>query len=147
MQVIQATLKHRAAIIELLKAENLPVKDLPAELDHFFVAIQNGQIIGAIGLEVYSPYGLLRSMVVHRDYRNNRIATTLVEALESYATSLHINQLYLLTETAVDYFSKKNYLQVNRAEVPDAIKQTTEFTSVCPVSAVVMLKAITNECQ
>jgi len=140
MKIIHANHTHREAIIGLLQDENLPVGDLPVDLHHFFIAEQDEKVVGAIGLELYSSYGLLRSMVVRKDYRNNQIATVLVEKIESYATSLKITQLYLLTETAADYFKKKYYHTVERSNVPEAIKQSSEFSSVCPVSAAVMFK-------
>jgi amino-acid N-acetyltransferase len=142
MKIIQANQTHRQTIIELLKAEKLPVADLPGNLDHFFVASIDGEIIGAIGLELYPPFGLLRSMVVQQDHRNQKIAAALVQALEKHATDLKLSSIYLLTETASTYFDKRNYQRVERTEVPDAIKQSTEFSSVCPVSAIVMKKSL-----
>lgn len=142
MKIIQANQTNRSAIIELLKSEKLPVDDLPGNLDHFFVAINDSDIIGVIGLEHYPPFGLLRSMVVRKDHQNKKIATTLVEILEKHASDLKIERIYLLTETASSYFEKKNYQRVERTDVPDEIKQSTEFSSVCPVSAIVMKKSL-----
>ena len=142
MKIIQANQTHRPAIIELLKTEKLPVDDLPGNFDHFFVALIDDEIAGAIGLEHYPPFGLLRSMVVRKNYRNQKVAAALVETLEIYATDLKISRIYLLTETAAAWFDKKNYQRVERTEVPDEIKQSTEFSSVCPVSAIVMKKSL-----
>lgn len=142
MKIIQANQTHRSAIIELLKNEKLPVDDLPGNPGHFFVTLIDDNVVGVIGLEHLPPFGLLRSMVVHKDYRNQKIAGALVETLERYASDLKIESLYLLTETASVYFGKKNYLQVERTKVPDEIKQSTEFSSVCPVSAIVMKKSL-----
>jgi amino-acid N-acetyltransferase len=147
MKIIQANQTHRSAIIELLKNEKLPVADLPGNLDHFFVAVIDNEIIGAIGLEHYPPFGLLRSMVVRKDHRNQKVAAELVETLEQHAADLKIEWIYLLTETASPYFEKKNYQRVERTEVPDKIKQSTEFSSVCPVSAIVMKKALLHQTQ
>jgi amino-acid N-acetyltransferase len=142
MKIIQASQAHRPAIVELLQSEKLPVEDLPGDLEHFFVAIIDEVVIGAIGLEHYPPTGLLRSMVVHKDHRNQKIAAALVETLEQYAAGLKVNSIYLLTETASAWFDKKNYQQVERTEVPETIKRSAEFSSVCPVSAIVMKKSI-----
>jgi len=140
MKIIQANQTYRQAIIELLKAEKLPVDDLPGNLDLFFVAISDSEIVGVIGLEHHPPFGLLRSMVVRKDHQNQKVATALVATLEKHAADLKIEWIYLLTETASGYFEKKNYQRVERIEVPDEIKQSTEFSSVCPVSAIVMKK-------
>ncbi|MBO9204933.1 MULTISPECIES: arsenic resistance N-acetyltransferase ArsN2 [Niastella] len=142
MKIIQANQTNRQSIIELLKNEKLPVDDLPGNLDHFFVAVSDSNIIGVIGLELYPPFCLLRSMVVRKDYQNQKVATALVETLEKHAFDLKLSRIYLLTETASAYFDKKNYQRVERSEVPDEIKGSTEFSSVCPVSAIVMKKSI-----
>lgn len=142
MKIIQANQTHRSTIIELLKTEKLPVDDLPGNFDHFFVAIIDYAVVGAIGLEHYPPLALLRSMVVQKEYRNQRVAAALVETLEKHAGNLHIDSIYLLTETASTWFNKKNYQHVERTDVPDAIKQSSEFSSVCPVSAIVMKKSL-----
>jgi amino-acid N-acetyltransferase len=142
MKIIQANQTHRQAIIELLKAEKLPVDDLPGNPDHFFVASIDDEIIGAIGLELYPPFGLLRSMVVQKDHRNQKVAEALVQTLEKHAINLKVSSIYLLTETASTYFDKRNYQRVERTDVPDEIKGSTEFSSVCPVSAIVMKKSL-----
>lgn len=136
---------ERQVIIDLLKAEKLPVDDLPNYLDNFFVAIENEKIIGAIGLEIYGDCGLLRSLVVDRKHRNKNIASALVGQLESHAKAKGLNCMYLLTETAAQYFEKKGYQTLTRDEVPDELKQSSEFSHVCPVSAVVMTKELKTQ--
>jgi len=140
--IVKATDKQRQNIIQLLQTEKLPVDDLPPSLDNFFVAIDNDNVIGAIGLELYGDCGLLRSMVVMKEYRNKNIASQLVLQLENYAKAKHINCMYLLTETAPQYFEKKGYEKITREEVPEQLKTSSEFNHVCPASAIVMKKEI-----
>jgi amino-acid N-acetyltransferase len=142
MRITEATPPMRAEIITLLQSQQLPVEDLPSQLSDFFVAQENGKVIGLIGMEHYGDYGLLRSMVVHPDFRNQQIATALVNMLEHRAATAGIKTLYLLTETAAAYFTKKGFAAVQREAVPDAIKASTEFSHVCPVSATVMVKQL-----
>ena len=129
-------------VIALLLAEKLPVEDLPASLDHFFVALNEDEVTGAIGLEQYGNYALLRSMVVHAAHRNKHIASRLVEQLEHYGKRLGISAMYLLTETAPVYFEQKGYQKINREEVPAVLQASSEFSHVCPVSAIVMKKEL-----
>jgi len=140
MHITEATPPMRAEIIALLLSQQLPVEDLPLQLHDFFVAQEDGKVIGLIGMEHYGDYGLLRSMVVHPDFRNKQIAADLVQTLEQRAKAAGIKALYLLTETAAGYFSKKGFSTVQREAVPDAIKISSEFSHVCPVSATVMAK-------
>ena len=144
IEIKPASDKHRQAIVSLLKSENLPTEDLPIAMKDFFVAISANNLIGAIGLERFNKYGLLRSMIVDKAYRNKSIASGLVEALESKATELGIDDMFLLTETAPIYFEHKGYVRINRDEVPEPLKASSEFSNVCPVSAIVMKKRITK---
>ena len=140
MHITEATPPMRPEIIALLQSQQLPVEDLPSQLSDFFVAQDDGKLIGLIGMELYGEYGLLRSMVVHPDFRNKQIAADLVQTLEQRATAAGIKALYLLTETAAIYFNKKGFSTIQREEVPDVVKASSEFSHVCPVSATVMVK-------
>ena len=140
--ITKASDNHRSLVIALLQAEKLPVEDLPASLDNFFVALNEDKVIGAIGLEQYGNNGLLRSMVVSKEHRNKNIASSLVEKLENYGSTLGVSAMYLLTETAPGYFEKKGYQKINREEVPAALQASSEFSHVCPVSAIVMQKEL-----
>ena len=140
--ITKASDNQRALVIALLLSEKLPVEDLPTSLDHFFVARNEDKVIGAIGLEQYGNYALLRSMVVHKEHRNKHIASMLVEQLEYYGKTLGISDMYLLTETAPVYFQQKGYQKINREEVPAALQASSEFSHVCPVSAIVMKKEL-----
>ena len=125
-----------------MQSEKLPVEDLPADLDNFFIALDHDNVIGAIGLEKYNHCGLLRSLVVNKDYRNEKIAANLVLHLEKKAKDLGVDCIYLLTETAPGYFTKKGYEKIKREEVPADLLGSSEFSHVCPQSAIVMQKHI-----
>lgn len=132
----------RDDVIQLLSSQKLPVSDLPFTLNDFFIAKDGDQLVGIIGLEKYNENGLLRSLVVHPDYRNKNIASQLVQKIEEAAQAKNLRAVYLLTETAEKYFEKKGYIKVERANVPEGIKSSSEFSNVCPVSAAVMIKNI-----
>jgi amino-acid N-acetyltransferase len=139
-RIVKAKEDQRQSIISLLQAEKLPTEDLPASLNNFFVALKDDGVVAAIGLEQYGNCGLLRSMVVNKEHRNNSIASALVKELENASIALGIDCIYLLTETAPLYFERKGYRTVTRDETPEAIKASSEFRNVCPVSAIVMKK-------
>jgi len=133
---------YRTEIIALLADEKLPVDDLPEKLDDFIVAIQDGLVAGVAGVEVYGPYGLLRSLAVRPGYRSLGIAGKLLQHIDAQCKQKGLSALYLLTETAPGYFEKKNYQKINRNEVPAEVQQSSEFTYVCPVSAIAMKKVL-----
>jgi len=131
---------YKAGIIDLLRAEGLPTDDLPQKLENFVLSIEEEGISGVCGLEIYSKYGLLRSLAVVKTHCNKGIAGQLIRQIEQNAVSNGLRNIYLLTETASAYFLNKGYENVARENVPEEIKQSTEFSHVCPVSAIVMKK-------
>ncbi len=140
--IIKADQHHRPAIINLLLSAQLPVDDVPESIASFFVAVQEDKVVAAIGMERYGDGGLLRSLVVDKAYRNLQLASQLIKRLEDAAGTSAISNMYLLTETAPDYFEKKGYQKIKRAEVPTALQASSAFSHVCPVSAIVMKKAL-----
>jgi amino-acid N-acetyltransferase len=139
---IREAKNYRQSMVSLLAAEKLPVDDLPALLDNFIVAIQNDEVVGAAGLEVYGDYGLLRSLAVSPSVRGQGIANKLVQQIETLAGSKNLKAIYLLTETAPDYFDRKNYIKITRTDVPAQVQQSSEFNYACPQSAIVMKKTL-----
>jgi N-acetylglutamate synthase-like GNAT family acetyltransferase len=131
---------HNLVIQELLLQNKLPVEDLETGKQTFWIVEDGENIAGAIALEPYGAYGLLRSMATHENYRNQGIAALLVQALLTEARHSGIKEIYLLTETAETYFSKKGFKKIHRDDVPEDIKQSKEFSHICPSSAIVMKK-------
>lgn len=113
-----------------------------AHLKDFLVAERSGSVTGAVGLEPYGSSGLLRSLVVSPAIRGHGSGTRLVDALETRARELGITELWLLTTTAADFFARLGYAPAERDRAPEAIKDTAEFKSLCPSSAVCMVKTL-----
>jgi amino-acid N-acetyltransferase len=133
---------YRDSIVAMLEAEKLPVSDLPADLDNFLVALENNEVIGVAGLETYRNYGLLRSLAVKPTFRSQGVAGKLLKEIESTAVNKGITAVYLLTETAADYFDRKNYCRISRADIPTDVQESSEFSYACPQSAIVMKKTL-----
>ena len=70
-----ATAADLPAALELLRDAALPVADLCAER-LALVAYQEQEIRGVIGLESFENPGLLRSLVVSREARGNRLGAS-----------------------------------------------------------------------
>ena len=133
-----------AAVLKLLADAELPIEDLSSnKLKHFLVArVNNGSVIGAIGLEPFHEVGLLRSLVVHPSWRGMGLGLELTRHLEAYASKAGIKTLFLLTLTAAEFFPKQGYQVVQREEVPETIATTEEFRDVCPASAVCLSRVL-----
>ncbi|WP_276347925.1 arsenic resistance N-acetyltransferase ArsN2 [Daejeonella sp. JGW-45] len=140
MKIEQAS--DRESIVALLASQKLPVEDLPEMLNSFLIARTNDQLAGVVGLETYGDFALLRSLVVHPEFRGQGIADQLIRNIESHASSKGLKEIYLLTETAPEYFDRRAYLRITRNEVPEEVQQSSEFSHVCPQSATVMKKTL-----
>jgi amino-acid N-acetyltransferase len=142
--IITQAKNYREDIISLLSSEKQPAGDLPAILENFLIAVQDDELIGVIGLEIYGNYGLLRSLAVKPAFRYQSIASKLIAQIEALTVSKGLKAVFLLTETAADYFSRKGYEKITRNDVPKEVQQSSEFSHVCPQSAIVMKKEIPN---
>ncbi len=137
-----ATIDEAESIRVLLTEAELPSEDFAQHLDHFLTAKQNGRLAGAVGLEVYGESGLLRSLVVDSVCREQGLGIKLCEQIFTYAQEKSVKELYLLTTTAVDFFPKLGFSVIDRDRVPRAIQATEEFASICPSTAVCMVKTL-----
>ena len=131
-------------VVGLLTAAGLPTEDLRNDLGHFWIANASGTSIGVIGMDLYAPYGLLRSMTVLPEYRNKGIASRLVDQVEQLAKKLDLSELYLITNTAESYFIKKGFQLITKAELPDSVASSQEMNGLCPASSVIMRKTISQ---
>lgn len=134
--------EEEQAVRSLLVSAALPVDDLADADVRFIVAIDNGAPVGAIGLESFGRVGLLRSLVVDPGLRGTGIGHRLVEALEARARAAGLDQLALLTQTAEAFFAARGYHVVGRDEVPESVRASAEFRSLCPASATCMTKRL-----
>lgn len=131
-----------AAVKKLLEAAHLPFEDIDTHFENFIVAAVDGKPVGAVGVERHGCDGLLRSFVVDEAYRGGGIGKELLDRLTTLAGSLGISTLYLLTTSADGYFGRQGFSVMRREELPATIRQTREFASICPVSAVCMFRVV-----
>lgn len=125
--------------IALLQAAALPTDDLtPQHLA--FVAEGEAGLLGVIGVELFGDIALLRSLVVSPGGRRAAIGRKLVAALELSVTKQGVRELWLLTIDASDYFSGRGFLVRSRVEAPESIRNSAEFSSLCPGDAILMCK-------
>jgi len=138
MNYRDATQKDLEAIKGLLDICNLPSVDCKEHLNNFILVEENNNIVGVGSLEVYNNVGLLRSIAVLPNSRNNGVGAIIYELVEKRALELGVKVLYLLTESADEYFSNFGFSLKERNEVPLSIMQTKQFKDICPSTAKVM---------
>jgi len=130
-----------AAIAQLLEYAKLPSADICESLLRYFqVAHDDNGVLGAVGLEIYERVALLRSLVVSHECRGRGVGAKLtVEAL-SLARNAGCRSVYLLTTTASAFFEAHGFHAIGRDDAPEAIRSTTQFSALCPSTAVLMVK-------
>lgn len=138
-----------AAIEHLLQTNALPtagVADLLTRRPDDFVVAEAtglaGTLVAAGGLEVCGANALLRSVTVDPAWRAQGLGAALVRRLISIAEVRGLRGLYLLTTTAERYFPRHGFGRIAREEVPPEIAATLEFRSICPASAIAMVRPL-----
>ena len=140
MELNRATPEDVGAVEALLADAGLPLDGAAAAFDLGIVgrAAPDGPIVAAAAIEQFGDNGLLRSVVVAPDHRGTGLGRELVAATEALAVETGITDLWLLTETAVDWFPRLGYQVVERATATAAVGESIEFTTVCRVTGVPM---------
>jgi len=134
-----------AAVLALLQGAGLPTDDLTSAPDpHLWVIEADESLFGVIGMERFGRHGLLRSLAIAPNYRQRRLGHQLVARLERDPEAIGVEQLVLVTETAETFFRAIGYEVIDRRYVPEEIKQSAEFQSLCPASAVCMTKSLAS---
>jgi amino-acid N-acetyltransferase len=119
----------------------LPSADITEEsLEHFLVYRDPLGVAGVTGLQIFGEVALLRSLVVTSERMGCGIGKGLVTAAEALAAELQVRSIYLLTTTAADFFEYRGFRRIGREEAPQEIRATQEFSSLCPSTAVLMVK-------
>jgi amino-acid N-acetyltransferase len=129
-------------VLALLEQSRLPRDGFQAHTATALVARDGPMVIGSAALELYGPSALLRSVAVVDAYRGQGVGQRLVGAALQLARQHGVRQVYLLTETAADFFPRFGFEPVARQAVDPALQQSVEFASACPASAVAMVVAV-----
>ena len=130
-----------AAVKRLLSEAHLSTVDIGAQHPvHFFGCGSGELLVGVVGLQFYDDIALLRSLAVAADCRGAGLGSALVAHAEQYASHRGTRSMYLLTHTAESFFARHGYVRAPRDQAPAAIRNTQQFSELCPASSAFMLK-------
>lgn len=129
-------------ILALLERSGLPVAGLAQHIASTVVIRDGARLAGCAAIEPYGTAGLLRSVAVDPSQQGRGLGTQLTEAAIALARGRGIQTLYLLTETATDFFTRFGFAVIPRADVAAAVRESVEFTTACPASAVAMVREL-----
>ena len=147
----RATAEDVAGIVELIRPlENAgvlvrrPRDRLEREIDRFFVAELDGNIIGCCALYPFEDEraGELACLATHPSYRLDakEHGTALVRRIETEARRLGLDQLFLLTSQTRDWFKEQGFVDATVDELPAPRKAVYNFQR----NSAVMLKRISK---
>jgi len=126
------------AVLDLLERSRLPGDGLAEHAATLLVARDGDRIVGSAALELYGTAALLRSVAVDPDRRGTGLGQRLTSAALELARQRGVRTVYLLTETAGDFFPRFGFRAIGRDAVDPAVRASVEFTTLCPASALAM---------
>jgi amino-acid N-acetyltransferase len=137
-----ATPRDLPQIRALLQRLHLPLAGVDEHLPTMLVARDADQIIGTAALEMYADGALLRSVAVEPRRQGKRLGHQLADAALQLAANQGAHTVFLLTTTAEWFFPKLGFESITRDQVPASVRESVEFQSACPASAIVMRKRL-----
>jgi len=135
-----ATERDLPAIRALLERVRLPLAGVDEHLAAMLIAKDGEHIVGTAALELYADGALLRSVAVEPGWQGKQLGHQLTESALQLAASRGVHSVFLLTTTAGQFFPKFGFEQIGREHVPASVRESVEFQSACPASAIVMRK-------
>ena len=133
-----ATTGDLAAVKRLLETNKLPLAGLEEHVATTLVAQRSARIVGCAAIEIHGTAGLLRSVAVDEARRGTGMGHQLTQAALDLARARGVTRVFLLTTTAATFFPRFGFREVARADVDAAVRDSVEFTTACPASAVAM---------
>jgi GNAT superfamily N-acetyltransferase len=123
--------------VDALANAELPTDDLTSESFRYFTA--DDIAWGGLGV---GADALIRSVVVLPQARSRGLGVLVTEALVRHARDARVERLWLLTTSAAPFFERLGWRNVDRAQAPEAIMRSRQFSGVCPASAALMVRAL-----
>jgi N-acetylglutamate synthase-like GNAT family acetyltransferase len=99
-----------------LYPEQLVQKNLP-RISSFLVATAGDRIVGCCALQIYSKrLAEVRSLAVHPDFQNRRIASQLVELCKRRARARGVKELFAVT-SQTSFFGRAGFATFRREKI------------------------------
>jgi len=113
----------------LLERVELPAEDAPDDAaGSFFILRNENGVVGCVALDVFGDDAILRSLAVDVEWRGAGYGWMLADAVITEARHRGVRRIYLLTETASDFFAAKHgFRVVDRSTVSTAVEASPTF--------------------
>ena len=131
-------------LVALLTSSGLPTGGLEEHLPTTLVVREGDRILGSVAIEMYGSDALLRSLAVSAECRGQGLGGRLAASALELAVSRGAACVYLLTETAASFFRRIGFRDVSRADVPERLRGSLEFASLCASTAEVLTLSLSD---
>ncbi|WP_124728503.1 GNAT family N-acetyltransferase [Staphylospora marina] len=113
----------------LLKEAGLNDRGIEPHIRHFFVVERPEtegvpEMVGAVGMEVYGEFGLIRSFVLKRGPWNGKVGVQMMKFLMEYAKELKLSRVYLLAGASSSFFREWGFEETDRESLPEALQKS-----------------------
>lgn len=129
-------------VLRLLEESALPREGVAEHFEDFLVARVDDRLVGCVGMEHYGESALLRSLAVAPSRRGQGLGRALTDRLLADARRRSVKRVFLLTETAAHFFAAAGFDRIPREDADAAVRESAEFRTVCPQSAVCMRREL-----
>lgn len=134
INIRRATVNDLAGIKELLIANGLPIVGVDMNVNHFIVA-DNSRIMGVIGAQYSETKALLRSFAVNSRQRKCGVGTALIKQVQTQLRIQNTEEVYLLTDTAQEYFKRLGFYEISRDQMPLLLLKESGLDQACPCTS------------
>lgn len=138
LEIVPARADDWPAIVKLLARGGLDADGLEDHLETTQLVRDQGALVACAGLEIYGRAALLRSVVVTPELQGTGLGGRITGQALALAQEHGVTQIYLLTETAEDFFACYGFKVLPQAKLPAAVQQSQELKMACAESAVFM---------
>lgn len=118
IRLVKSPGAEAAAFVDKFYAENGGLaKARPGDL--FFLAYSDQEILGSVRYCVEEGTPMLRSMMVHRDWRGQGLGQQLLEEFAAYLDIESIRKVYCLPFAHLEaFYAKAGFVRAHHDEVP-----------------------------
>jgi UDP-N-acetylmuramate: L-alanyl-gamma-D-glutamyl-meso-diaminopimelate ligase len=125
--IVPARPDDMARVREILTTTGLGASELE-RVREILVVREDGRMVGVVALEVYDDAATLRSLAVLPEHRSHGLGWMLADQAVARARELGVRRLYLLTESASDFFGEKlGFRTIDRSTVDPAVEASPHF--------------------
>jgi N-acetylglutamate synthase-like GNAT family acetyltransferase len=116
----------RTTALQLIYKDELRPEGIHEIGTKYWGAFIGNSLIGIIGCEYENEYGLLRSALVDKNYRGNRIAEQLTKVLLQSAREDKVEEVFLFSTEAGEYWTKLGFQRTDTYELIQKLRNAPQ---------------------